>query len=133
VRRAFSETSALSLVIAIIASTAFDARADPSATGKGLFEWCTSKPYSPEDAACSMYIAGFVHGFMVASAKDKTNILCLPAGFTPDEARAIFLRIMRSLDEQGPNFLTDERVDLALAATLGINFHCGTDQQRQRK
>jgi len=92
-----------------------------SFTGKKLFEWCTSKPQSLGDVSCDIFITGFVQGAMLASGKDKSGEVCLPAGFTPAEARAVFVRTMR---EPRLNLFMEVDGGLALAATLGMTFRC---------
>ncbi len=97
-------------------------RADTlSVTGETLFEWCTSKPQSIEDGYCGLYIAGFVQGAALSAGKDN---LCLPAEFTPAEARAVFIRTIRSLKEPQSRFLLGQRLDEALGAILGMTFRC---------
>jgi hypothetical protein len=92
--------------------------------GKYLFDLCMSKSDTLEDLFCNLYISGFVHGAMIAAANGKSDALCLPEGFTGDEARAIFLRTMRHLEEPKLSFLMGARADLSLAGALHLAFPC---------
>jgi hypothetical protein len=93
-----------------------------SITAKTLFEWCTGESDSNEDLACSLYIAGFVHG---ANAI-KSGILCLPAGLTAGEARAAFVRTMRPFIKAPAtgNPMVNKQIDAALTYSLGMAFPC---------
>jgi hypothetical protein len=97
------------------------ARANTSVTGETLFKWCTSEPQSIENGYCDLYIAGFVQGANISNGKDN---ICLPAEFTPAEAREVFIRTVRSLKEPQSKFLLSQRLDEALGATLGMTFRC---------
>jgi len=89
---------------------------EPCLDGKVLYEWCLGKSRSIEDASCTLYIAGFVHGAMI-ERKNK-GMLCLPERLTAEEARAIFVRTMRTTED----LLMNESIDTALAASLAISL-----------
>jgi hypothetical protein len=85
-------SSAVFAVAAMLASTpCFGA-----STGGLLFAWCTSPEMTPEYVGCNLYIAGFVQALHLAGDKDKEGLVCLPVGLTGEEARAAFVRVMRS-------------------------------------
>jgi Rap1a immunity proteins len=113
--------SPLLSIVPIIFSMAA-ALADDVPRAKVLFQWCTSKDRSIGDLSCTLYIGGFVNGLMVAGGKDSDAVMCLPDGFTGDEARAVFIRKMRLMGKDSS--LWDASVDLALTASLASAFPC---------
>jgi hypothetical protein len=64
-----------------------------------------------------------VHGLHLAGDKDKEGLVCLPVGLTGEEARAAFVRVMRSFGK-GPNPFTEGPIDAALLAALGMTYRC---------
>jgi hypothetical protein len=78
---------------------------------------------TPEHVGCNLYIAGFVQALHFAGDKDKEGLVCLPAGLTGEEARAAFVRVMRSFGK-GPNPITEGPIDAALLAVLGMAYRC---------
>src|ERR1700679_463575 len=112
-------TSAVFAVAGMFSSTpSFGA-----STGGLLFAWCTSPEMTPEHVGCNLYIAGFVQALHFAGDKDKEGLVCLPAGLTGEEARAAFVRVMRSFGK-GPNPITEGPIDAALLAVLGMAYRC---------
>jgi hypothetical protein len=110
----------IALVVAALAiSAARSGMAEsPELNGGTLLDWCTSAPGSFGDASCTLYIAGFVHGVDIGQSGRTAGPICLPPEFTPAEARAIFIRVMRIAP------IGSERVDVALGAALGSQYPC---------
>jgi hypothetical protein len=91
--------------------------------GAALFEWCMSPEMTAEHAGCTLYISGFVQALHFEGDKDKAGLVCLPSGLTGEEARAAFVRVMRSFGK-GPNPITEGPIDAALLAALGMAYRC---------
>jgi hypothetical protein len=94
-----------------------------ASTGGLLFAWCMSPEMTAEYVGCNLYIAGFVQALHLAGDKDKEGLVCLPVGLTGEEARAAFVRVMRSFGK-GPNPITEGPIDAALLAVLGMAYRC---------
>jgi hypothetical protein len=94
-----------------------------ASTGGLLFAWCTSPEKTAEYVGCNLYIAGFVQALHLAGDKDKDGLVCLPAGLTGEEARAAFVRVVRSFGK-GPNPITEGPIDASLLAVLAMAYRC---------
>jgi hypothetical protein len=112
-------------VLAVVAML-FPTPSFAASTGGLLLSWCTSPETSAQYAGCGLYITGFVQALHWAGDKDKQGLACLPEGLTGDEARAAFVRVMRSFGK-GPNPFTEGPVDAALLAVLGMAYRCAAN------
>jgi hypothetical protein len=96
---------------------------DSMFTPKELFDACSDSSVDSEgDIFCSSYLSGFVAGMIVGLAEASHGDVCLPRHFMGAEARAVFLRIVR----------TDPRIlilflepNYAVFTTFAKAFPCG--------
>jgi hypothetical protein len=87
---------------------------------KALQGWCNSAPNTPEDVACSNYMAGFIAGAAYARQPELARIFCPPKNLTGVDGRNAFVwmtRINRDLLNKPPG--------AALWGALAMTFPCG--------
>jgi len=88
-------------------------------TAKTMLGWCTSENGSKSDIMCNIYMIGYVQALHIVDSQQKIQGLCLPDHFTPFEARAIFIRELRTVPA-----LQDMAPDVAVWASLHHEFPC---------
>jgi hypothetical protein len=119
------KTNALAIVACIVLPPIASAQ-----TGNDLLMRCISKD-AIEQVACTLYIAGFVHGMQLGD--ELRGEICLPKNLTGMEATTVFVEALNEISsssgtgqkirpEDNP-FLTGPQ-NAALAAALGMKFHC---------
>ena len=116
----------LTAVFAAAMVSAPDATGTTGFTGNTLRTWCDSASATWGDMACSLYIAGFVHGITAVQDR-KTGVICLPTDLTPIEAREVYRRHARSLDRldvRARDVFRNADMSLALALALSLQYPC---------
>lgn len=84
-----------------------------------LFAKCTNPIRAFEAETCTIYLSAFTHGVIVAQGNSQKGLICFPPNFTGNEAREVFIRMMRN----NPHWL-DARVDEAVGAAFAAEFPC---------
>jgi hypothetical protein len=85
-------------------------------------EGCASDRGSPEYGECSMYVAGFVHGYFIAEHLREDQKLCLPDGLTGEEAVDAVARKLK--DSVAKNMAESYEPDYAITLLLSLAYPC---------
>lgn len=85
-----------------------------------MLKWCTSEAGSEGSNLCDAYVGGFINALQVVSAQSKLPTICLPKNFAPIEAKAVYMRMLRTVPA-----LQELPPDVALWTALSAQFDCG--------